>query len=160
MTDGIDKPSALPSPLRGGAEGAGRAATTTRTRRAVAWEREASELSVSHTRALASSLRRRLTPSHFRRQVAIGPFVVDFCCRACRLVLEVNGNQHGFDVNLERDAARTHDLEALGFRVLRFSNRDVMTSMEVVLDTILAAASPTPPTPSPQGGGERVEFRT
>ncbi len=59
---------------------------------------------------------------------------------------------------VHRDAARTRDLEALGFHVLRFSNRDVMTSIEVVLDTVLAAASPTPPTPgpSPQGGGERV----
>ncbi len=56
------------------------------------------------------------------------------------------------------DAARTRTLEARGFRVLRFSNRDVMTSIDVVLDTIVAALGTSPPTPgpSPQGGGERA----
>ncbi|HYI89408.1 MAG TPA: DUF559 domain-containing protein [Beijerinckiaceae bacterium] len=55
-------------------------------------------------------------------------------------------------------AARTRTLEAKGFRVLRFSNREVMTSIDVVLDTILAALGMSPPTPdpSPRGGGERA----
>lgn len=86
--------------------------------------------------------------------------MVDFCCMACRLVLEVDGNQHGTDENLIRDGARTRDLETLGFRVLRFSNRHVMTAMDAVLDTILAACSPPPPAPgpSPQGEGERARL--
>jgi very-short-patch-repair endonuclease len=97
-----------------------------------------------------------LEDSHFRRQVAIGPFIADFCCLAARLIVEVDGNQHGFDEAVARDARRTSYLEGQGFRVLRFSNRDVMTEIDVVLDTIdaaLAGATPTPG-PSPQGGGE------
>jgi len=105
-------------------------------------------------------LRHRLPTSgtHFRRQVPIDPHVVDFCCLIVRLVVEVDGNQHGFDTNLRADAERTHALEARGYRVLRFNNREVMTSIDVVLDTIFAALGTTPPTPnpSPQGGGENT----
>jgi very-short-patch-repair endonuclease len=103
-------------------------------------------------------LRRRLTTegTHFRRQVAIGPYVADFCCLGRRLVVEVDGNQHGFDRAAPYDAKRTGYLESQGFRVLRFTNRDVMVEIDSVLDTILAALAPATPTPdpSPQGGGE------
>jgi very-short-patch-repair endonuclease len=96
--------------------------------------------------------------THFRRQVPIGSFVVDFCCLKARLVVEVDGNQHGFDENILQDAERSQKLEAQGYRVLRFTNREVMTSIDVVLDTILAGLGRTPPTPnpSPRGGGERA----
>jgi len=105
-------------------------------------------------------LRRRLPTegTHFRRQVPIDSFIVDFCCLKARLVIEVDGHQHGFDENMRRDATRTQALEARSYRVLRFTNREVMTSIDVVLDTILAALGTTPPTPgpSPRGGGERA----
>jgi very-short-patch-repair endonuclease len=104
-------------------------------------------------------LRHRLPTegTHFRRQVAIGPYVADFCCRGARLIVEVDGEQHGFDDERVRDERRTAFPEQRGFRVLRFSNREVMTSIDVVLDTIYAALGPTPPTPdpSPRGGGEK-----
>jgi len=103
-------------------------------------------------------LRHRLALSgtHFRRQVAIGGYVADFCCLPHRLVVEVDGEQHGFEGQRDRDGKRTTELEQAGFRVLRFSNREVMTETASVLDTILAAIGGTPPTPgpSPQGGGE------
>ena len=94
--------------------------------------------------------------THFRRQVPIEGYVADFCCLKARLVIEVDGNQHGFDANAQRDAARTQALKSRGYRVLRFANREVMTAIDIVLDTILAALGPSPPTPgpSPQGGGE------
>ncbi len=108
-------------------------------------------------RRLWKALRQRLpvNGSHFRRQVALGRYVADFCYLKARLVVEVDGNQHCTDAALAYDVARTAALEAQGFRVLRFSNRDVMTGIDVVLETILAAlATPTPtPGPSPQGGG-------
>ena len=99
-----------------------------------------------------------LDGTHFRRQVAIGRYVVDFCCLQTRLILEVDGDQHGRERGMRWDEDRTRQLETLGFRVLRFSNRDVMTSTTVVLDTILAACATAPPTPdpSPRGGGERA----
>ena len=126
------------------------------------------------------SLRRRLTgaekllwrhlgrvpveQTHFRRQAAIGPYVVDFACHQARLVVEVDGAQHGFEPNRRRDAARTRWLESQGYRVLRFWNHEVIGGIDVVLDTIYAALYTAPPTgfgadtptpgPSPQGGGE------
>ncbi|HEX8418148.1 MAG TPA: DUF559 domain-containing protein [Methylobacterium sp.] len=82
--------------------------------------------------------------SHFRRQVAIGPYVADFCCLAARLVVEVDGGQHSVDRNAAYDATRTGALGAQGYRVLCFTNAEVMTDIDVVLDTIFAALSPPP----------------
>jgi very-short-patch-repair endonuclease len=94
--------------------------------------------------------------THFRRQVAIGPYIADFCCLGARLVVEVDGEQHGRDAGVERDSKRTAYLAEQGFRVVRFTNREVMREIDVVLDTVLAALGPATPTPnpSPQGGGE------
>jgi release factor glutamine methyltransferase len=95
-----------------------------------------------------------LEGTHFRRQVPIGPYIADFCCHPARLIVEVDGNQHGFDEEMARDERRTEYLDAQGYRVLRFSNADVMTSIDVVLDTILAALGTTTPTPTPPRKGE------
>jgi very-short-patch-repair endonuclease len=93
--------------------------------------------------------------THFRRQVPLGPYIADFCSYGARLIIEVDGNQHGDDTSITRDAARTAHLESQGYRVLRFSNHDVMVAIDSVLDTIAAALEMTPtPNPSPQGGGE------
>jgi hypothetical protein len=56
-----------------------------------------------------------------------------------RLVVEVDGDQHGWDRGRERDAARTKYLQTRGFKVLRFWNNEVLQEMEAVLDTIHAA---------------------
>ncbi|MGJ5036267.1 MULTISPECIES: endonuclease domain-containing protein [unclassified Bradyrhizobium] len=66
----------------------------------------------------------KLAGSHFRRQAQIGPFVVDFASRKAKLVIEVDGGQH--DWRKEEDAVRTRQLEAAGYRVLRFWNNDVL----------------------------------
>ena len=165
---------ALPSPLRGGVGGGGRDASGTGKKNMKSWRQDPTEQPSETRRARARSLRRRLTGSekrlwwhsrhrlpvegtHLRRQVPIGSYVADFCCLSQRLIVEVDGDQHGSDVSRHHDEHRTRFLEAQGYRVLRFSNRDVMTATDVVLDTVLAALGPTTPTPnpSPQGGGEK-----
>lgn len=82
-----------------------------------------------------------LAGTHFRRQTPVDRYIVDFCSFGAKLIVEVDGNQHGEDAALAYDAARTARLQALGYRVLRFSNRDVMTDLESVLDTIYAAVA-------------------
>ena len=77
--------------------------------------------------------------SHWRRQAPIGPYVADFVCHAARLVIEVDGAQHGFDDRHRRDDARTRYLEAAGYRVMRFWNHEVLRERPVVMDTIYAA---------------------
>jgi very-short-patch-repair endonuclease len=92
-----------------------------------------------------------LTGSHFRRQALVGPFIVDFASRKAKLVIELDGGQH--DWQHQSDALRTRRIEAMGYRVLRFWNNDVLGNLEGVLNEIQRALPPTPD-PSPQGGGE------
>ena len=61
----------------------------------------------------------------FDRQVVIGPYIVDFVCRVLLLVVEVDGRIHELPEHLAYDAARTSDLEHVGYRVLRFRNEEV-----------------------------------
>ena len=88
--------------------------------------------------------------THFRRQVPIGPYVADFACMQARLIIEVDGSQHGTEGGLASDAARTQWLETEGYRVLRFWNNEVTTETEAVLEAIDHAlrsgpgAHPTP----------------
>jgi very-short-patch-repair endonuclease len=100
--------------------------------------------------------------THFRRQVPIGPYIVDFACMAARLVIELDGSQHGLTENMTRDDARTRWLEQAGYRVIRFWNNDLSNNMDGVLEAIYAAihgstiAEPSPfkhtrrPRPEPE----------
>ncbi|HDO1316467.1 endonuclease domain-containing protein [Aeromonas veronii] len=76
---------------------------------------------------------RRLAGLKFRRQMPIGPYVVDFICFEQGLVIEVDGSQHGTLANQMHDEARTAYLNQQGFRVIRVWNNDVLSRMEVVL---------------------------
>jgi very-short-patch-repair endonuclease len=76
---------------------------------------------------------------HFRRQSPIADYIVDFECRRRRLIVEVDGMQHGFDGHRERDAARDRLLNELGYRVLRFGNSEINQNMEGVLEAIRLA---------------------
>ena len=98
-------------------------------------------------RILWSELRdHRLNGAGFRRQVPIDNYIADFLCHAARLVIELDGGQHFSDRGEQADAARSAVIEAKGFRVLRFSNHDVMTNRVGVLETIAAAIAERAPT--------------
>src|SRR5271170_7338305 len=77
----------------------------------------------------------RLDGLGFRRQFPIGNFIVDFCCREQRLVVEVDGGQHMDEA--EADQKRTELLEARGYLVLRFWNSEVLSNIDGVLEEIL-----------------------
>jgi very-short-patch-repair endonuclease len=85
---------------------------------------------------------RRLTNLKFRRQQRITntPYVVDFFCATAKLIIEIDGPIHLDQV--EADTARQHEIEALGYRVLRFTNDQVHDNIENVLLTISNALSP------------------
>ena len=78
----------------------------------------------------------RLSGASFRRQVPIGPSIVDFVCHDARLIVEIDGGQHFEAEHLVRDARRDVYLRAKGFQVLRFDNREVMTNRVGVLSVI------------------------
>lgn len=71
----------------------------------------------------------------FRRQVPVGPYVVDFLCEAARLVVEVDGGQHS--ENKEYDQYRDDFLRANGYEVMRFWNNEVTGNLEGVLEALL-----------------------
>ena|SRR5271157_4449041 len=87
-------------------------------------------------RALWHLLRdRRLSQTKWRRQVPLGPYIVDFVCFERRVVVECDGSQHAENA---LDAARDAWLTAQGFTVLRFWNHAVLKERSTVIDTILA----------------------
>jgi very-short-patch-repair endonuclease len=80
---------------------------------------------------------RQMEGAKFRFQSPVGPYVPDFLCVEAKLIVELDGGQHG--VQTEKDAARTEALEAAGYQVLRFWNNDVLANTEGVLETIRIA---------------------
>ena len=98
----------------------------------------------------ARQLRRSMTPAEvhlwqhlrlkqldglkFRRQHPVGPFIVDFYCAGLSLAIEVDGDSH--DEQAEYDVARTKWLESHSYRIIRFSNDDVLHNIEGVMEEI------------------------
>ena len=70
----------------------------------------------------------------FRRQQPIDRYIVDFCCFAKKVIVEVDGDIHAFQE--QADSARQKELEALGFTVLRFINDQVLKELDAVLREI------------------------
>ena len=91
----------------------------------------------------------RLGGYFFRRQRAIGPYIVDFACLKRRLIVEVDGNSH--ESRVEYDWIRAQYLKRLGYRVLRFSNARVLLETRAVLRSILRHLSPPKPAQVPRG---------
>ncbi len=89
----------------------------------------------------------RLNGITFRRQHAIGQYIVDFCSPRKKLVIELDGSQH-----LSReteDAERTAFLESKGYRVIRFWNDDIMNDVAGVVRAIMAVIhAPSRPPPN------------
>jgi very-short-patch-repair endonuclease len=101
-------------------------------------------------RRLWSCLRAgRLCGLKFRRQVAVGPFTVDYYCHAERLVIELDGNSHNDRGRYDRE--RQEYLESQNLKVIRFSNDDVLQDLEPVLQAILMACGIDP------NSGVRIE---
>jgi very-short-patch-repair endonuclease len=115
-------------------------------------------------RKLWRGLRDSFPEAHFRKQVPIGIYTADFAWHGAKLIIEVDGGQHGSDAGLVHDEKRTAFLEAEGYRVLRFWNSDVDQNLDGVLamiaevignaeENIGAQTRAAPTLPSPQGGG-------
>jgi very-short-patch-repair endonuclease len=74
----------------------------------------------------------------FRCQHPVGNFILDFYCPACKLVVEVDGTIHANQT--EYDDARTSELAKYGYKVLRFTNEQVMKDLPQVLEEIKRVA--------------------
>jgi very-short-patch-repair endonuclease len=72
----------------------------------------------------------------FYRQKPIGNYIVDFYCPKAKLVIELDGGQHYLQTGKEKDTMRGNYLNRLGFKVLRFSDSDVLKDIDSVLEKI------------------------
>jgi len=79
---------------------------------------------------------KRFQGMRFRRQAPIGPYIADFLCLNPRLIIEIDGGQHNMPEHEAYDKKRTDYLEARGYKVLRFWDREVNLHIESVLDAI------------------------
>jgi len=96
-------------------------------------------------KALWERLRgRQLAELKFLRQVPIGPFIADFCCRDLRLVVELDGEIHFTAQEAARDRERDAYLKSHNYIVLRFPNDQVLSDVESVLSRICDVAHTTP----------------
>ncbi|HEV2146051.1 MAG TPA: endonuclease domain-containing protein [Longimicrobiaceae bacterium] len=92
--------------------------------------------------------RNQLDGLHFRRQHALGRFVLDFYCASLRLAVELDGEVHDDVDQAARDHARSAALAAISIRVIRFRNEEVLGDLGSVLDRIRRAARPANGSPS------------
>jgi len=83
----------------------------------------------------------------FRRQQPIGPYIVDFVCFEKKIVIEVDGGQHGEESVRQRDDERTAWLHGEGFRVLRFWNNEALANLEGLLEVIRQMMGDNCPSP-------------
>lgn len=75
-------------------------------------------------------------PYKFRRQHIIGDYIADFACLTKMLIIEIDGGYHTTDEQKHYDEMRTESLERMGFTVIRFTNEEVMSNRQNVIETI------------------------
>ena len=91
----------------------------------------------------------------FRRQVNIGPYIVDFLCKKYKVVLEIDGDIHDQNDQKEHDDIRTTFLNQYGYTVLRIKNEHIYADLDSVLQNIydfVSCVDQTVPSPSQRRG--------
>lgn len=107
-----------------------------------------------HLKQHAQSLRRNMTTAEqrlwarirlkqlngfqFYRQRTIGNYIVDFYCPAGRLVIELDGGHHYFEVTESKDEERTRYITKQGLKVIRFNNQEIAENLAGVVEAIIS----------------------
>ncbi len=103
--------------------------------------------------SLSRTLRRKQTPweqklwrilrnrniigQKFRRQYPIGPYITDFCCVECKLIIELDGSGHLESLQTAKDSVRSNFFISEGFEVLRIYNNEIDSNIEGVVEFII-----------------------
>ena len=151
--------------MRGKAEGRGgglKKASHFYTRQALEYSKELRKNMTESEKKLWHCLRnKQIGNLKFRRQEAIGNYIVDFVCYEKKLVIELDGSGHLGDRQIKHDKKRDDFLSKCGFKILRIFNNDINENIEGVIDYILhnLGNNPSPLTPLPQGArGKGIPF--
>ena len=97
----------------------------------------------------------------FRRQLPIRNYIADFICMSAKIVVELDGESHEFEERQRADQNRDAFFVSEGFQVLRFTNEQVMSNLEGVVEAIREVATdrlrglPLSPALPHKGGGSR-----
>jgi|SRR6266403_1392361 very-short-patch-repair endonuclease len=97
----------------------------------------------------------------FRRQVPFRNYIADFVCMSAKIIVELDGESHDFEERQKADQSRDVFFASEGFQVLRFTNEQLMSNLEGVVEVIRqtaasrASGSPPSPTLPHKGGGSR-----
>ena len=78
--------------------------------------------------------RKQILGLQFYRQKPILNFIVDFYCPSVSLVIEYDGSQHYNEIGVEADQNRDHALSELGLIILRFSNHQILTELDAIVE--------------------------
>ena len=146
--------STIPPPPPGEGRGGGRPLSESRT---LAQAKRLRERPTKSEHALWAILKQLKRPGlHFRRQVAVGPYIADFACLSARLIVEADGGGHGS----ESDDRRDRWFEENGYRVIRVWNNEISDNPEGVAERIGSELEvhPTPTLPSRGGSGAAPAF--
>jgi len=98
---------------------------------------------------------RQLNGFKFRRQYPISPYLIDFICLEEKVIVEIDGGQHGGIQDKNRDQI----LSEMGFVILRFWNNEVFKELDSVLEKILEVLEKKSPHPNPLPEGEGIRGR-
>ena len=90
----------------------------------------------------------------FNRQFGIENYIVDFCCRSLKVIIEVDGPIHKQEDIAEHDQIRSDVLKNFGYKIVRFTNDEVLNNADLVLKKIKAEIL----SPPSLGGGEARPF--
>ncbi|WP_417617683.1 endonuclease domain-containing protein [Parasphingorhabdus sp.] len=98
--------------------------------------------------------RRQVGGRKFSRQMPVGPYYADFLCRELGLIIEIDGYSH--ETQQGKDAKRSRELVDHGYKVLRFTNDDVLSNIEGVIRQIEMVVTDIPtPNPSRKREGDQ-----
>ncbi|MGB5723706.1 MAG: endonuclease domain-containing protein, partial [Parasphingorhabdus sp.] len=90
--------------------------------------------------------KRQVGGRKFSRQMPVGPYYADFLCRELGLIIEIDGYSH--EARQNYDTKRSRDLVDHGYKVIRFTNNDVLNNVEAVVQQIERVLTDIP-TPNP-----------
>ena len=109
----------------------------------------------SAERLLWERLRKRQVKNkRFLRQFSVLKYVLDFYCPEIKLAIEVDGDTHRSDEEIDYDLNRQTEIENFGIRFLRITNEEIFGNIHNVILKIETVIDGTPPTPLLQSGGK------
>jgi very-short-patch-repair endonuclease len=79
---------------------------------------------------------RQIYGCKFRRQFSICAYVVDFYSPEIKLVVEIDGPSHDSADAIDYDKNRQEEIESLGIRIVKFTNKDVLSNLDMVINQL------------------------